>query len=766
MKRIFACAAFCAVIALAQAAQAIVPRLAVVSCKKGRHASEYDFAVGQLGWTVLDRYKDTPESMTQLARQLDRYDLVLFTPLFNVNREPVFPGEDRAAFMKFLENGGMLAFTDGCSGEIRKWIADLDPRFKDAGMGNCDSTQWTVKGYTRDAEVPHSLRFFPYRITEPNWWGHFGKLSAGSAWQVAGLCGEGSPVVLCQRVGKGVLYLASVCQSTEKHLANLYANLLLARAGIELKSFAKSELNVGSGTIAVTFGGTPAPGATLVYSVTNEAGETARFTGRRKGDGITIDYHLSFRGPVTETLSLADGENESVLFTRRSVLPPLLAVIPNAYRGILSTARRLPTVTFGVELAPDKERIAGGRVRLAVISEDGKEVATDAIRLKTGKACKLRHPMKLSRGLPAGDYTLKATLHTAAGRKLAEAETTFKILAPRPAQTIVDEDLTLLVGGKPFFPIGIYHLHPNDYGRAKEIGFNTVTFWAWHLGDGAGEKSPRLRAAEEHGLKAIIELNHKGRDVVRAKAVGFRDDPAVLMWYGMDEPVESHYAQCRMMQETFNEHDIHHPVYSVSCRADLYADQSAFCDVFAVDPYGKPEFVLGAVTNATAALKGRKPLIVVPASFENSKPEIYRSELYIALASGARGVLWYPWSQMGGGKLGEGLKNHPEAQNVVAQLCKEVRALTPMLTSPDRRPFASDDGAVRGIALLESKTKPCILLVNATPNPVKAKLTIPGMSKWDRDMRDYFKKNGGVELKVRKGEFEMELKGYETRVFR
>gem|GEM_PF-4146835 len=31
----------------------------------------------------------------------------------------------------------------------------------------------------------------------------------------------------------------------------------------------------------------------------------------------------------------------------------------------------------------------------------------------------------------------------------------------------------------PFFPMGIYHVKPEDYPRMQEIGFNTVQFWMW-----------------------------------------------------------------------------------------------------------------------------------------------------------------------------------------------------------------------------------------------------------------------------------------------
>lgn len=746
---------------------ATTPRIAIVGGTDRRHATEFDLTMEQLKWSAKERFISTPESMKKLANQLDQYDLLLFTPLFNYNSKPmVLPGDDRGAFMKFMEKGGMIVITDGSYPVVRQWVEDLDPRFKGLDTGDCNSSQWNVSGRTYDADPVHPMRFFPWKIGEPNSWPHFKPFPKDTKWTMIAYCNEGFPVTVCQRVGKGMLYYSVLRQTTDKQHANFWANLQLMRAGIEFESFSMTPPALGDGLISATLKGTVKGTRELVYKVTDAKGKSVEFVGTNVANKIEVPFNLTFRGPITETLSLRYDNQEATLFSRQSELPQLLTLRPNAYRGVLSTKRRTPTVKFGLELEPNQEELNNGRVEFAVFFQGVAKVATETLELSTNWVRRTRYPLSLDKALPAGPYTLKAALFSKHNRKLAEAETSFQILDPRPAQTIIDEDGTFLVNGKPFFPLGIYHMHPNDFGRAREIGLNTVQFWTWHAGPDAYGVRRSIGAANANGLKCIVELNHRGKHIYQQWSRDLRDDTAVLMWYSVDELAETGYGEAIEMLRVFHEEDIQHPVYSLSCRPDIFAEQSQFCDVFAIDPYGSTQKVLDWTTNAVTALAGEKPLVVVPGSFENSKEGIYRSQLYVSLASGARGVVWYPWSQAGGGPLGVGLKNHPEAQNVVSQLCSEVSAMLPALTRVDRRPFASEDGAIRALLMKEGNSIN-LLLVNSTEKPVTAKLSLPDMpDTFKRDLRDYFKKDGEVELKIENNEFEIQLQGYETRVFK
>ncbi|HNX36422.1 MAG TPA: hypothetical protein PKM57_17500 [Kiritimatiellia bacterium] len=745
-------AAFVSAASLFASAQS--PRIALLLSGDGRHGDEFAGALNALGWTV-DRYPCTADNLRTLTDKLRTYDMLLSAPLFNAQNSTLLPGADRQAYKRFLEDGGLIAVTDGSYPGVRDWLADIDRAFGGLESGTCNSSQWAINGITTDPDPPHPLRFFPSRIHEPNSWPHFLKLPQGSPWRVVAACSEGFPVTVAQTVGKGLVSLSALRQPSAAQLGNFYACLQLRRAGIALTSFELTPPAVGSGRLALAFAENGAPKTCgFVYEVVADGGQTQRWEKAASGANLELPFHISLRGPVSTRLFFKRDGRETLLFARKAVLPPLLSIAPAASRGILSTARRLPTVGFDICLAPDRERLDGAMLRLAVADAAGKYIAETNAAL-TNEAHALRLPLAFASPLPAGSYTARAVLSNEA-RSLAEAETVFKIVAPEPAQTLVDEDNTLLVGGNPFFPLGFYHVDPTNYAEVAALGINTVQYWTWH--DRRG-----LDLAAAHGLKAIFELNHKSAQIARDAVAKFASHPALLMWYGLDEPAEGSYGMAETLRDAYHASDDRHPVYSVSCRPDIFEEQAAFADVFAHDPYGKPQRAAEWMTRATAAVRNRKPVLCVLGTFGQETDDELRAAAYLALAHDARGILWYPWHQMGGGPLGVGLKKSPAQQAVIKQLCSEIAALAPALTAPARRPFVSEDGKLHGL-YADCPAKRYLLLVNSTSDKIESEAIIPTAEKVSQSFRDLFKRGSDV-LAVTSGRFRIALAPQETRAY-
>jgi hypothetical protein len=726
------------------------PRVAVLVNEGGKHGDEFDAALKSLGWEA-EKIPAKVDAMKALPERLKDFDLLIAAPLFQFPKVSVLPGDDRGKYRKFVEDGGMIAVTDGSYPGVREWLADIDPELGGLETGKCNSSQWAVNGVTADPERAHPLRFFPSRITEPNSWPHFHQPAQGSKWEVVANCSEGEPVTFARRMGKGYVSLSALRQPSAEQLGNFYACLLLSRAGISLKAFELPELSVGEGLLRLEFaeGGAPKSGS-FIYEITPDGGKSERFTKELGGKTLELAYRVSARGAVSARLYFSNGSGEKLLFSRRAELPELLTIQANAYRGILSTERRSGTVKIGIGLAPDKENLEGAEVRLSVVNAQGSGVAGTVHKIGKEVPSFFRQAVELDQKLPAGAYVVKAKLEKN-GSVLAQASTNMKILSPSPGQTIVDEDHTLLVDGKPFFPLGLYHVKPEDYGAVADLGINTVQFWTWHRKAG-------LDKAQEHGLKAIFELNHKSEKIIQDVVRDQGDHPAVLMWYGMDEPAEGSHGMAEMMRRVFNEADDRRPVFMVSCRPDIFGVQSGFANVFAHDPYGKPEKALDWMIKASDAVKGMKPIICVPGVFGKETAEELRATAYTALAKDARGIMWYPWQQTGGGPQGIGLKNSPEQQEVIRALCAEIKALTPALTSPERNPFSSANGKLHGI-FCEDGEKDYLIMVNTTPGKIVASASVPKNGTF----KDFFGTAG--EIEVKDGKFEITLEPYGTRVF-
>jgi hypothetical protein len=273
--------------------------------------------------------------------------MLLSAPLFNAQTPALLPAADRQAYKRFLEDGGLIAVTDGSYPGVRAWLADIDPAFGGLEPGTCNSSQWAVNGVTTDRDPPHPLRFFPAQIHEPNSWPHFLKLPKDSPWRVVADCSEGFPVTVAQTVGKGLISLSALRQPSAAQLGNFYACLQLSRAGIALSSFELTPPAVGPGRLALAFTGNGAPKTCgFAFEVIADGGQTQRWEKAASGANFELPFHISLRGPVTTRLFFKRDGRETVLFARKAVLSPLLSVAPAASRGILSTTRRLPTVGF------------------------------------------------------------------------------------------------------------------------------------------------------------------------------------------------------------------------------------------------------------------------------------------------------------------------------------------------------------------------------------------------------------------------------------
>ncbi|MCE5241544.1 carbohydrate binding domain-containing protein [bacterium] len=253
--------------------------------------------------------------------------------------------------------------------------------------------------------------------------------------------------------------------------------------------------------------------------------------------------------------------------------------------------------------------------------------------------------------LPAGDYALKLTFGSGAG-----AVKVFAYDVRRSAN--MTEDGTLLVGGKPFFPIGAYHVGVNEYPLLTENGFNAVQ-------GGNPTALEDFRKLLDEGLRTGIMMDvpfYTGGKVAAnlpntlAKVAAFKTHPAVLNWKIIDEPdlrpdvmdeVANAYREIRAL-------DGAHPVLLTIASPPSFPFWVNFCDMLQVDPYPLPRNPLTQVSDtvkaAKAVLRPWQHLTAVLQCgwvMDRDKPanqptyEQALSMVYLALINGAKGISWY-----------------------------------------------------------------------------------------------------------------------------
>ena len=665
------------------------------------------------------------EGVRDFLARLSECDVILAEPGLNgTDAAWDFPGwRDGAAtdLRRHLEAGALLIVPDATANGARNWLAAIDSSFGGLAGEKCTSTAYNVNGHSENVEPAHPLRVFPNHIAEADSYTHLAEAPLESGWRIIAVCSEGRPIMVARDVGRGAVVATPLALYNPKFLENCLVYARLARAGLKPATLSVTELTVGKIRFSASFAAPVPEGAraTWEFTATNGASRAFHLPLGPKLDELEMD--LPLRGPTTASLHVElPGGKRLTSFSRKVVLPPLLAVGQNAYRGLLSEKRRFDQVSFPVKLAPAGEDIAGAPIALTVRDERGETVSAASTNAPPdGTAACLWVPVPLPRRLPAGCYTIRAEL--AKGDVKAESEASFKILATRPAQTIIDEDGVFLVNGVPFFPLGIYHIG-QDYARVAEIGFNAAQFWKFNLYFDRYGIPTGLYKASGHGLKCLFESNHFGDGIFRGVVRDHGNHPAILMWYSVDEPLDGAESKLAVYEKSYHESDEQHPVFVMSCRRDLFRLHASYCDVLGFNMYHGMKGMVREIELARAATEGRKALVPLIGAFP-SDPKELRRYTYTALTHAINGLFWYCWRQHAGGAPGIGLHEHPDCQEELKLICAEGRAMAPGLTSPYRRTFTCGD--VHGMACGMEEGRRFLILMNISEKESSFSAEIP-----------------------------------------
>ena len=701
---------------------------------KNAHHDEFDFALARLGWSS-EKFVSTTESMDRLAAGLGRYDMALVCPLFNFQQGDARVDMTRYGknFRQYVEDGGAVIVTDALYPEIVGWLTSIDP-FLTLGSEPCNA--WQAPKNTRP--VNH-LRFLPNRVCENNTWAHLA-LPEDHGWEVVATCSEGHPQAVMKRIGKGFVYVTGFRLDAPEFFENFLAHLGLQRAGLgNVFTFRLPQFNIGTNIVKMSVAwGKSIMGSQTIVPLAEEGyrwGQVWRkprlakpFPGEEPmlvhpastglfGWGRPMDYHsgiidieipfnIEIRGDVRVGLELA----KAIVFDKVVTIKPLLSIAGPRYRGFAVTSdlkKRKGQILAPVELNPHNEKLEDLTLKIKVTDAKGKTVG----KAEAKRIAETRFLQPVNIGTPKpGAYTIVGELYEKG--KLAETKTApLTVLSDAECPVYINDDMNLVADSAAFFPVGIYHVNPDDLAQVAALGFNTVQMWSW-FNDKAFTEPAR------HGLKVLYEQNHRGGgdEWVGKAAKGFAEKyPNLLMWYAMDEPRASDFDRALKLNDVYRTWDAGHPTIMVSCLPPLFGSQVALGDIFGVDPYPYPRWPLTMVSDwmdaAWEATRGDRPVFCAPQSFGTETPEALRAMSYLAVAHEARGLFWYPWDDGGT----SGLKYHPALHGAMKQVVSEIKALSPALLNKGGRrqiAFKSAYGTIHGLYCQETPRKRYLILVN------------------------------------------------------
>ncbi len=393
----------------------------------------------------------------------------------------------------------------------------------------------------------------------------------------------------------------------------------------------------------------------------------------------------------------------------------------------------------------------------------------------------LRFAVDLSK-LTVGKY--KFTLRLLENKKVIASQIIpITIAAPAATEVSFDDKRVCYVNGKPFFPIGLYHVSPaainaiNTKSRAKglpeldlfavikqvrDLGFNTIHH-TWGMPD-----KKYLDWTQSLGMWVVPEVAAPTKEQV-ALANQYKN---ILMWYGSDEPAGETLNFIKRARINTAQLDPNRPVSAAVNSPDLYKAALGGFDFVMMDPYLIRNAPLAGISDCIKkgldAGNGLKPVWLVPQAFtcdsgwEEPTPEEIKCQAYIGLVNGATGLIWYAfWTpeNWGDSPIGRGywVLSDTKLWDAFKSLNAEVSKLAPIvLTGKNLGPVKCSSPDVQ-TCLWKYKGKSYLMAVNTLYTPVNC--TIQGYGKQAEVMFE------NIKVVTKKGILNESFKPLEVHVY-
>ncbi len=351
-----------------------------------------------------------------------------------------------------------------------------------------------------------------------------------------------------------------------------------------------------------------------------------------------------------------------------------------AYRDCIYHSQKLEALKYQVFFSPDP---AETNFLMASLLRGAEIIRADS-HANLASGTELSMPAD---DLEEGVYRLALAFSQGGRRQAWSAQ--LRKLPRHPGEVRVDEHRRVLVDGVPFVPAGWFWTGltaPFPMERFKNI--NTVYNGAWFQSLPA--LTGFLDACARANLKAIISpyqldtQRRYSRTLIRrgdwktfpdeelAKiqrvAEAAQAHPALLGWYLADEPDSGDGvapAVLHRVYDTLREADPYHPCLIVNTHAGRVADYLDCADIMLPDKYpnfqsdGIPIMPLDNIVEIIRPALGRKPVWLIPQAWNwgemlgsqgqpKSRGPNYvelRNNVFLAVAAGASGIIWYPARQ-------------------------------------------------------------------------------------------------------------------------
>lgn len=206
---------------------------------------DYDGICGKLGW-VLEKWEN--RQISELVKKLDTYDVVICGRQYNLANKQNFAAYAQE-WKAFLERGGIILVAPVMDSDT-SWIHALgsDFLFKAESFGNVG--QSTVTNPDADISFERVVsRWAAFKERAPE-------------WSVTNSTPEGMPVVMYQRVGKGIILISTAYRAgnsnwsfpSEKDLNSIWNYMIRERnkiSSVEVSLLSWGDISLGENNVLI-----------------------------------------------------------------------------------------------------------------------------------------------------------------------------------------------------------------------------------------------------------------------------------------------------------------------------------------------------------------------------------------------------------------------------------------------------------------------------------------------------------------------------------
>lgn len=282
----------------------------------------------------------------------------------------------------------------------------------------------------------------------------------------------------------------------------------------------------------------------------------------------------------------------------------------------------------------------------------------------------------------------------------------YKNIQGSPSPRYFTSDRYIIIGGKPFFPIGLYSVNPlkrwdppNAFEEIKEAGFNSV-----HTYENESEYLQEyVKKAESVGLKVLIypgsrmEKPEFNINDVKNTVANLAKSPAILSWYLSEEPDAANIdpKQIKEERDLISNLDPGRATSIIISDRSRYKNYANYSDIFMIERYPVPKQsivdVAESLDMARKAVKDKIPVWAVLQAFgyQNDKNKGWdwgreptlqemKAMTWLAIAKGVRGIFYFTYH---GSQYF--IKDSPDHWEGLKAIAGELRSVYPLLVAPE-----------------------------------------------------------------------------------